>query len=369
MQWRELGQGKCNIAHVNKKKTLVFKTQQDKDDIINKPERCVPLWNQIYADVVGPAFIIHDPILGKGWVSPFIPGRYANDAEIAKEMINIYIRTAGKVVFDMLVEGNFLVTKDRAVCVDLDLAIDMRNDAQISQTSIKTRNEMYHTYFSLYGGGDDQSASKKYPISVQTINALFFLARHYPKITNGIDVLLMDLSIREALAKANYDPAHGHSTLDQQIKEKLQNFETKQTTIDLQKKLSPDFETIMEEKNDTINNATNLENIPLAYIKESCIEKITEYLESQPAFMKLFNSAYKTEKINYAINLVNRIEAAQSIQQISDETNAAFNDPFFKNSNSHLLDHIKYCNDLISFNYKLRGGELIPNFSKRKKSA
>ncbi|HHF0525825.1 TPA: hypothetical protein ACTUT5_002888 [Legionella anisa] len=195
IEWTKLGGGAYNDVYRSGDGKHVFKIQHaELDDLArypDVPERSVRLWNEINPDL--PAFLAVTQY-GKGWICPFVYGVEPSDEEMSRAVIDIFNKT-GRILADAPGQDNFKKTPDgRVVCIDIGMALKIdAKDKQLtieqlftkhltgvkSETSAKTwriTRSGFETFF--------PAAAFRKPITVNTIQALYFIAFYRPNISN-----------------------------------------------------------------------------------------------------------------------------------------------------------------------------------------
>lgn len=199
MLWHLLGEGNYNVAYRNDDSSLVLKIPKKKykakdgghaipDFMLaaDEPLRAVRLWNLINPHLHPKAYILNTEV-GMGWVSPFVEGTIASDAEISHAVIDIFNAT-GRIVVDAISAGNFIKTKDgRIVCVDIGMALQFetmeerryadgrtRRKSMVSLTAWEKQERRYLPFFRKY--------KSTFPLGVEVVQALLFITEHRPDI-------------------------------------------------------------------------------------------------------------------------------------------------------------------------------------------
>jgi hypothetical protein len=192
MPWKFLGEGEYNKTYHDPEQGLVLKIQKlaPDNDLTNQfddPIRSVRLFELITGL---PAKVVVDPKYGRGWTYHYIKGDQAPDADISKELIAIYSRSQ-RIIVDAPAKGNFLKTSDGKVfCVDIGLALQMKRGERVDIGTNRARanSQVSLNAWELQGRDILRKWNRdyriKYPITVNTMKALLFIATYYPNIIN-----------------------------------------------------------------------------------------------------------------------------------------------------------------------------------------
>lgn len=192
MAWKPLGEGAYNKTYYDQEQGLVLKIQKlaPDNDLTNQfddPIRSARLFELVTGR---PANVVVDPKYGRGWTCHYIKGYQAPDADISKELIKIYSRSQ-RIIVDAPAENNFLKTSDGKVfCVDIGLALQMQpgNGVDIETNRARTNSQVSLNAWGLQGHDIlrkwNRDYCKQYPITVNTMKALLFIATYCPNIIN-----------------------------------------------------------------------------------------------------------------------------------------------------------------------------------------
>lgn len=302
MKWRQLGEGSYNIAFRSDDGNSVFKVALD-DSPSDLPERSVRVWNLVNAHIQPPARLSRQKIKyqnakGKwvmewrsGWICPYIPGRQATDEEIRMALLDTFNRT-GRIVADATASNNFLTMRDgKTVCIDIGHALEMdrRETASLiglgqrkpSFTSLDTWDEAYDTKKGKKWLKEHKTFSPK---AIKTVEALLFIKKYRPDITN---VSFLKKSPKSIKLLAD---AHTKGT------ESLVN----QGLALLAEKLSPDLE----------NTKQKCRDIFLEYL-----ERIGTIDEHERFIPHPSRHHYDTEYVQRTMDLMRRINTARTCEE------------------------------------------------------
>lgn len=165
--WDYVGEGTFNKTYVSKTPLTidghtvywVKKIPKEHRSEFSKNERAVRKWNAIHPDT--PAYAATEGV----WVAPYFGNTPAPDALIADAVIQIYRRTRNLLI-DACGKENFLLYKNEAKCVDVDIAL--RRGSVVSDSYC---SRSLDSYLSGYARGGR-------PLTVSTIRTLLYLEEH-----------------------------------------------------------------------------------------------------------------------------------------------------------------------------------------------
>lgn len=170
---KKLGSGRFNSAFLIQEPVIINdyeafwvikqpKRFQGQRIMLNDSSRAARKWAEI-----NPTFPIHveQPFF---WVVPFLGNKTPSDALIQESIIDIYRRT-GNIIADGCKADNFVEFKEKAVCVDMDLAL--RRNSIESENYYE--NTVRHQVFNDFMKQEEEKG--EYPLTIQTIKTLFFL--------------------------------------------------------------------------------------------------------------------------------------------------------------------------------------------------
>ena len=201
MEWTELGSGTYNVAYLSSDKEYVLKIQRAKDDVSDKPERSVRLWNQINPGL--PAFVVEKTKMGKGWICPFIRGVAATDQQTSDCIIDIFNST-GRIVadgpaFTSKMTTNFISTPaKKVICIDVGLALQMEAREKVIYKSQLAKNSQLIREKSVVSLDVWKELASEFPAFFQTAKC------HRPKTTRTIKALLFIKAERPDIVNADF---------------------------------------------------------------------------------------------------------------------------------------------------------------------
>lgn len=338
----KLGEGTYNRTYLIEDGKSVFKVQKKSDHCADKPERSVRIWNQINPDISPKAHVQNDPLLGKGWVCPFIKGTQSTDSEIAQALIDIYNRT-GRIIVDAVSTNNFLTTSDgKVVCIDIGMALQieakeekyfLQPGRRASTASITLWQNMLSDYGIYFEKNYD-----RFPQAIDTIRALVFIKTYRPDISN-VDFLSTDENAVPILSAGGTIPGAHYMAIDllDQISEKIEE------------KISND-QSVCKGK-DFLGK-----RIPLTFlqIRKSCAGKINNYISSRSDHPLNFISTFRDKsllswKLNEAAKIIDLLESAATIDELKLIIEIARNDGQLTKSHwtSGFAAALEQCADIL----------------------
>ncbi|NBX84452.1 MAG: hypothetical protein EBQ95_02450 [Gammaproteobacteria bacterium] len=110
---------------------------------LNQPIRAIRKWNAINPQY--PAYIFENKL----WAAPFLGSKRPNDEQIGLAIIEIYQRT-GNIIADGCNKDNFVLVDDKAICVDMDLAIHRKSIDSIEYFNEVIKHETFDTFYTEF---------------------------------------------------------------------------------------------------------------------------------------------------------------------------------------------------------------------------
>jgi hypothetical protein len=110
---------------------------------LNAPKRAIRKWNAINPQF--PAYIYEDKL----WATPFLGAKRPNDEQMGLSIIEIYQRT-GNIIADGCNQDNFVLVDDRAICVDMDLAIRRNSIDSNEYFNEVIKHETFDTFYTKF---------------------------------------------------------------------------------------------------------------------------------------------------------------------------------------------------------------------------
>lgn len=130
--------------------------------MLNSPDRAVRKWRAINPDF--PAYSYRSTI----WTVPFLGLETANDEMIQECIIDIYRRT-GNIIADAANIKNFVKFNNKAVCIDMDLALRRNSISSDAFFNIVVQDHVFEDFMRR------EEEKGLLPLTIQTVKTLFFL--------------------------------------------------------------------------------------------------------------------------------------------------------------------------------------------------
>jgi hypothetical protein len=214
--WQFLGEGAFNTAYQSMCGQFVLKIPRPKGKDTEDPERSVQIFCEIH-----PEYAQHTQLIKigpyTGWQMPYFKGREANDHEITKKLIDIYVKT-GRIVMDAPSKDNFICTDaGEVICVDVSFAFRLHTNlwrrASFSSLELwKNYEHQYKNHFFQRGIFIDY-----YQQTIFTIKALITIQKFAPDL-NNLDFLHQHSFFARHLAKIyDYDQSNDAQAIHQKI--------------------------------------------------------------------------------------------------------------------------------------------------------
>ena len=345
-RWKKIGQGSYNTVYLSSDGRKVLKIQRKhntKDAEYDFPERSVRLWNEVNSHILPRAYVVYNSEYGNGWVCPYVPGRKANDKEIAMELISIFNAT-GRVVVDATVNKNFIRSKGgKVICVDIGMAARIegvenkytfkygrRKGSVVSNNSWRHLRDNYTEHF--------QSSKKLYPKSISVIQALLYITINRPDISNA-NFLKYNDSLLRKLAKAY---VKGKEIDEPIFREEIENY-------------------IYDEDSDENMECLAEMELKLKSTKESLKANLLNYINSrglinqEQKFVASFSTVFfrNVTLTNYKVIktqlLIRRIDEINSLRDLQELIGGAQEDSMLSqaNFNSGIFTCLEKCMQII----------------------
>jgi len=307
LEWYFLGRGTYNIALINSSRTHVCKYPFSQDNKANNPYRCVRIWNEIHPQLSSQAYVIEDVNIGLGWISPYIDGESASDEPTAAALLDVY-QISGRVVVDAPSDNNFITRENgHTLCVDVGMALKMGRSASLNSLETwETIQRKYPAYWDIH--------QPLMPETIATIKALLFIQHNRPDI---VDVMFLKHApqLLHNLAKA-YDLVLNQTTASQELEQH------KPLYIDQLKYL------INQKISDYIHSRGAYEH------RQFLPSLITSWFR---------NSELTLQKIQHAIQLIDNINKACSIQDISTHLECVKKIPLSRQHSLFFYSQFDHC--------------------------
>ena len=170
------------------------KNYDDKALALNDPIRAANKWRSINRDI--PSYVVDEDSF---WMMPFLGAERADDDLICETVIDIYRRT-GNIILDACNPSNFVLFDGRAVCIDVDLAINRESISSEDFFNNVVATETFDDFYTM-------SAQYGLHKTIEVIKTLVYLE-------NELD-----------------EDAFDHTNIDAWIIEKLTVFRNEQVPI------------------------------------------------------------------------------------------------------------------------------------------